>query len=321
MPSGRVILDGAKGGPTLARRLEVGAVDDGRRLDRFLAQLDAGLPTSLVRRLLRQRRVRVNGRRVRQPDHSLRAGDRIEIHHDFAAVEGTADLRSWSGSVPPVLFRDDAWLVVNKPAGVACSDDGEDPAALAVWLNAHLADEIARGRARPEPCHRLDRGTTGAVAVALTPQAFDRFRRGLASGAVRKTYEVVVSGLPAEEEFACAVALDRAPRAGRHEPRMVPGDRHPAETRFRVLRSNGAQTLLEAEPVTGRTHQIRAHCRALGLPVVGDPRYGDPTGTAPTSHQLLHARRLTLDGPEGFSVEAPWLPPELEVLRGLGLGP
>lgn len=306
---------------TVVRQLDVGAVDDGRRLDRYLEKLDAGLPASLVRRLLRQRRVRINGRRVRDGEHRLAAGDRIEIHHEFTPAEVPVDRRVWSGPAVAVLFRDADWIVVNKPASVACSDDGRDPLALAVWLREFLAPEIAAGDARPEPCHRLDRGTTGAVAVALNPRAFDRFRAGLQGERVRKAYEVVVEGVPDEPEFACDLSLDRRERAGSREPRMVPGSRLEARTRFSVLRTNGRQALLEARPLTGRTHQIRAHCLALGLPVVGDPRYGSPGSIQGVDHQLLHARRLSLDGSGGFEVQAPWLADELAILRELGLTP
>jgi len=306
---------------TVVRHIDVGAVDHGRRLDRYLEKLDAGLPVSLVRRLLRQRRVRVNGRRIRDGEHRLETGDRIEIHHDFTPVDVRPDDRIWSGPTVPVLFRDTDWIVVNKPASVACSDDGRDPRALAVWLRETLAEEIADGTARPEPCHRLDRGTTGAVAVALNPRAFDRFRAGLQAGTVQKIYEVVVEGVPDEPDFECTLSLDRRERAGRQEPRMVPGSRIEARTRFAVLRSNGRQSLLEARPLTGRTHQIRAHCRALGLGVVGDPRYGSPELPSHIDHQLLHARELVLDADGGFRVRAPWLETELAILRELGLTP
>jgi 23S rRNA pseudouridine955/2504/2580 synthase len=304
----------------VARQMEVEAVDEGRRLDRYLEKFAGGLPTSLVRRLLRQRRVRVNGKRVRNPAHRLVAGDRLEIHHEFPELDPPReDRRRWSGPAPAVLHRDDEWLVVNKPAGVACSDDGTDPRALAVWLNETLSEEISAGLARPEPCHRLDRGTTGAVAVALSPRAFDRFRQALAGGKVHKAYEVVVEGVPKAPEFRCDVSLDRRARTGPREPRMVPGSSFDALTRFRMLRTNGRQSLLQAEPVTGRTHQIRAHCRALGLPVLGDPRYGSDDDAVGPGHQLLHARDLALDGEGGFRVAASWPEPEIAWLRRLGL--
>ena len=273
----------------MAHELEVGTVDDGRPLDRYLEKVEGGLPSSLVRRLLRQRRVRVNGKRVRDGKRRLASGDRIEIHADLEARAPTSDHRRWQLDAPAVLHRDADFLAINKPPGIACSDDGSDPFALQVWLREYLADEIAAGIARPEPCHRLDRGTTGVVVVALNPAAFDRFRRALEDGQVSKTYQVVVRGIPPEPEFSCTASLSRVEQAGPADPRVVAGDRFSAHTDFRVLRSRGGLSLLEARLHTGRTHQIRAHCRILGLPVVGDPRYGDGGATrtpAPARHRL-----------------------------------
>jgi RluA family pseudouridine synthase len=301
----------------VAREIEVGAVDGGRRLDRFLGKLDGGLPESLVRRLLRQRRVRVNGRRTRDGSLTLSAGDRLEIHHEFGDAPVAADPRRWIMDPIEILHRDADYLVVNKPPGVACSDDGSDPAALQVWLREQLADEIAAGTVRPEPCHRLDRGTSGIVVVALGPGPSDRFRRALEEHRVSKTYQVAVHGVPDQDDFACEIGLDRRDRAGRNEPRMVPGAALQARTEFRLLASSGGRSLLEAIPVTGRTHQIRAHCLALGLPVVGDPRYGSPRDAV--GHQLLHAARIALSGQ--FDVEAPWPPVEAAALQSMGLAP
>ena len=304
----------------VARQTEVDEVDDGRRLDRFLEKLDGGIPASLVRRLIRQRRVRVNDRRIRDAAHRLSAGDRIEIHHDFSEPAPTGvDSRRWTLPAIEILHQDDRYLVLNKPAGVACSDDGQDPAALAIWLREHLAAEIGAGLARPEPCHRLDRGTTGILVVALGPEASDRFRRALAEERVKKIYEVAVHGVPDETEFVCEIALDRRQRAARREPRMVPGSTLAARTAFRTLHVHGRLALLEARPLTGRTHQIRAHCLALGLPVVGDPRYGSGDESGRATHQLLHAARMVLTGPDGFSASAEWGNPESAELRRMGL--
>jgi 23S rRNA pseudouridine955/2504/2580 synthase len=302
----------------VAHEFEVAPVDDGRRLDRYLEKLEGGLPGSLVRRFLRQRRVRVNGKRVRDGSLRLTGGDRIEVHAELQPPAEATDDRRWSLDAPAVLHRDDEFLVVDKPAGVACSDDGTDPFALQIWLREFLADEIRDGRARPEPCHRLDRGTTGIVVIALTPTAFDRFRRALEQGRVRKVYQVAVRGVPGEDVFSCTASLERIRDAGPAEPRMIAGNELTARTDFRVLRSAAGCTLLEARLHTGRTHQIRAHCRLLGLPVVGDPRYGDQ---GEPGHQMLHAAELALEGDPGWSAVAPWPGKELGQLRSLGLAP
>ena len=153
------------------------------------------------------------------------------------------------------------------------------------------------------------------MVVALGPEPFDRFRRALQTGRVKKVYQVAVRGRPDREEFTCDQALTRNPRAGRTEPRMVPGEDLQALTEFRLLRSAEGNSLLEAIPVTGRTHQIRAHCLASGLPVIGDPRYGGNDG--PIGHQLLHSARFALA--ETFEIRAPWPAEEASLLRRLGL--
>lgn len=300
----------------MATQIAVNAVDDGRRLDRFLEKLEGGLPASLVRRLLRQRRIRVNDRRVRDGSLRLSAGDRIEIHAELRTEAPTADGRTWGLEPLNVLYRDEAFLVVDKPPKIACSDDGKDPFAIQVWLREFLDDEIRAGRARPEPCHRLDRGTTGVVVVALTPAAFERFRRALEDGRVNKTYQLVVRGEPDQPQFSCRQALRRVQTAGPNEPRMVAGDELEARTDFRVLGSSDGLSLLEARLHTGRTHQIRAHCRILGLPIIGDPRYGEP---APPGHQLLHAAELELVDEGGWRVVSEWPAAEAEWLHSQGL--
>lgn len=298
----------------------VTAADADRRLDRFVASRFDQAPMGLVRRLLRQKKIKVNGTR---PDAArrLQVGDVVVVHHVARERETPRAPRAYDGPAIEILGERDDLLFVNKPAGVACSDDGDDPAALARWLEHALADRIARGEVRPEPCHRLDRDTTGVVAVALTAAAFDRFRRALEDAAVTKEYEAVVHGAPTGSSFTIDVPLVRRGDVRADAPRMVAGDDGvPARTECAQLRRTDGLTLLRARPVTGRTHQIRAHLAIEGLPVVGDPRYGDTardaTVDAPPG-QLLHARRLGLEG--GTVIEAPWPADRAAWMRAHGL--
>lgn len=306
----------------------VTAADADRRLDRFVAAALGRVPMSLVRRLLRKKKIRVNGERGRA-ERRLAAGDRVVVHHSPRSKPGPGEQAprvEYAGPPIPVLAETDDFLFVAKPGGVACSDDGHDDHALAAWFRSFLRERIESGEVRPEPCHRLDRHTTGVVAVALTAAAFERFRRALEHEQVRKTYEVVVHGAPDHDRFEVDVPLVRRPRPRADEPRMVDAREdtsaaaQDARTRFTVLHRRRDVSLLRAEPLTGRTHQIRAHCRVAGLPVVGDPRYGDAAREDDRRGQLLHARAIALtDGDIPIEVRADWPPDRARRLRELGL--
>jgi 23S rRNA pseudouridine955/2504/2580 synthase len=305
--------------------------DAERRLDRWLQGALDDAPFSLVRKLLRQKKVRLNGKRARAEDR-LKAGDEVVVHHNLEqrAAGPVAESRAFRGPQPRILLEQDDLLFLSKPAGVACSDDGSDDRALGLWIAEHLADRIASGAIRPEPCHRLDRGTTGVVVVALTVASFERFRVALSEGRVEKRYEIAVRGVPDFLSRGVDLPLRRRQDSLGHEPRMVvdslANGAQPAHTELRVLRCERGNTLLEAIPHTGRTHQIRAHCHALGLPVLGDPRYGERIRDASipalssVRHPLLHARSLRLlDGESPLGAEADWSGPEATALRRLGL--
>jgi RluA family pseudouridine synthase len=293
---------------------QITAPDAGRRLDRWLGAALGGVSFSVVRRLLRQKKVRRNGKRARAED-VLAAGDEIVVHHasdassdGIKAVE--ADTRIYSGAAIEVLLEDPEFVFLAKPAGVSCSDDGLDTLALALWLREHFAEDIAERRVRPEPCHRLDRGTTGIVVAALTAHAHELFRQASQSNRVQKLYEVAVWGEPPAPTWNCTAALRRRDRARGDQARMIAAAAQPdaqsADTRFRALACANRRTLLAATLRTGRTHQIRAHCLIEGLPVIHDPRYGRP-GEEGGDGPMLHARSLTLELEDrSLEVQCPW---------------
>lgn len=307
--------------------------DAGRRLDRFVQAALGGVPGGLVQKLLRKGKVRVGG--VKRPgSHRLAEGDEVVVHHSPRPADrapGAAGGPAYDGPAIGVLLEDEHFLFVDKPAGVACSDDGRDPACLPAWLRQRWPAAFATPGFRPEPAHRLDRGTTGVVVVARSAAAATAFREASEAGGVDKRYHVAAWGGPGGDELAVEIPLRRVEQPGRDEPKVVAArldeeGAQAARTHFRVLARAGQAHLMEARLATGRTHQVRAHCLAKGWPVVGDRRYGDreldgAAGLAGApGHPLLHAVGIssTLLGVD-YRVEAPLPAGPSRVLQKLGL--
>ena len=211
---------------------------------------------------------------------------------------------------PVVLYEDEGLVVVDKPAGMATAAGGgiADDASLHAWVTRHVGE-------RTFIVHRLDRGTSGAILFAKTAESHRRLSQAFEERQVAKRYLAVVDGHVRRVTGEIAEPL-RAFGSGR-----VGVDPHGSEalTRYRRLERLQGADLLDVEPLTGRRHQIRVHCYAIGHPVLGDTRYGAdrPVGGAP--RLMLHAAELRLPAVDGepLVVEST-LPREFEaVLDGL----
>lgn len=278
-----------------------------QRIDNFLLRLLKGAPRSMIYRMLRKGEVRVNRARIK-PDYRLQAGDAVRIP--------PVSIRRQDETVsppPPVLARlesailleDGDVLVLNKPAGIA------------VHGGSGLAFGVieALRRLRPEAvflelAHRLDRETSGCLALAKTPTALRALHAAFQAGAIDKRYLTLVKGPWAPGEVAVAEPLRKVLRSGERMMEVHP-DGKPALTRFMPLASYRETSLVEVKIATGRTHQIRVHAAGLGHPVAGDDKYGEPAFNRAMAHfglrrLFLHARRLsfTLDGRD-IRVDAP----------------
>lgn len=188
-----------------------------------------------------------------------------------------------------VLYRDAATLVIDKPAGLAVHAGPRDGEHLGLYL-----DQLRFGLARrPELAHRLDRETSGCLVLGRTAKALAELGRLFAEGLAEKTYWAVVVGRPRDEAGTIDYALKK--REKKFGWRME-ADRTglASVTEWRLLGSDGRLSWLECRPLTGRTHQIRAHCAAIGHPLVGDAIYGRGTGTLAGDRLLLHARSIVL---------------------------
>lgn len=200
----------------------------------------------------------------------------------------------------PILFEDAEAIVIDKPAGLAV--DG--PRAGGPSIEAML-DTLRFGFQRsPHITHRLDRDTSGCLALARNPKSLKRVMAAFEAGGVEKRYLAIVEGVPAEAEGAIYLPLLKISSA--EEGWRMIGDRKgkPATTEWRTLAERDGRALILFTPRTGRTHQLRVHAaEGLGLPIMGDPVYGRPA----RSGLMLHAWSLSIprDGKPPIAAEAP----------------
>jgi 23S rRNA pseudouridine1911/1915/1917 synthase len=288
------------------RRLTV-PKDAPPRLDQFLARALPTLPLSRFHALLREGKVRVNGTKAK-PLRRLRGGETVEF-------ELPAPRPAPRVEAPPLraLYEDAALLVVDKPAGLVVAP-GTDARSLVAVAASQFQGLDVGGLAVPGIAHRLDKDTTGCLALAKTDEALAALRRAFDEKRVAKTYLALVLGAPPE-----AGALDtpyaKHPSVPRRYTTKVDSPRR-ARLSFTVKERLGEFTLLEVHLDTGRTHQIRVQLAEAGFPVAGDAVYGRPHPTLDALGRFaLHAARLKIDGvaPEAIDVEAP-LPDDFAAL-------
>ena len=200
--------------------------------------------------------------------------------------------------LPPVLFRDDRFVVLDKPAGLPVHAGPRGGASVEDFFA-----RLSRRKDGPWLAHRLDADTSGCLVVALRRAALLAAQAAFAEGRVRKTYWAVVRGVPAEMSGVIDAGLRRvSTKLGWRMVADAAGQA--AVTAWRLRGRDGAIAWLELFPRTGRTHQVRVHCALLGCPVVGDPVYGEGARGGGL-HLLARAIELPLDPPVGAVAEPP----------------
>lgn len=320
----------------------------GLRADQAVASCFPEVSRREARAALAAGRVFIDGRRVKVASRTVPQGARLVLH---AAVEPSAGSASGGvaaapGRTPlgrraeppavgkagsneptpedrvrppepkdvPVLYEDDGWLVIDKPAGWAVNVTETSPGEAVV---ERFADRDAR------LVHRLDKGTSGVMVLAKGRESARELSLAFADRRVEKVYWAVVEGEGIEGRLEAPIGRDRRrPRA-----RAVQPEGKPARTDVRTLGHNGEMALVEARPYTGRTHQIRAHLANADAPIVGDTLYGGPAaidfeGRILRPHRpLLHALVLVLPHPGGQKRFLAPLPPDIAPIAvALGVG-
>jgi len=312
------------------RTIIVDAGEDGVRLDRWFRRRWPHLTQVQIHKLARTGQIRVDGARAKA-ETRLQAGAQVRVPPlpDAPAQTAHAPMssqdRAFARSL--VLYEDDYVLALNKPVGLAVQG-GTKTSRHVDRLLAAWGD----GLQRPRLVHRLDRDTSGVLVLGRTPAAAAKLARAFARRRTLKTYWAIVAGVPRPGEGVIQLPLVKRGFGDRElmSPASLndPGA-EPAETEFvTVSRAAPRAAWLALRPITGRTHQLRAHMAAIGTPLLGDTKYGAPDGGIGSDEigkgLHLHARRLILPHPSGkgrIDVTAP-LPPHMrETWRYFGFNP
>ena len=310
---------------TTSQILTAASGDAGRRLDLFLAERVPELSRTRIQELIHAGQVRVEGH-IAKVSHRIAAGETIEIE-----VLPRPAPEALPEDLPlDLLYVDDDFVIVNKPAGMVVHAGAGHSRGTLVNALLHRLGKLseAGGALRPGIVHRLDRETSGAMVVARNDKAHEHLSEQFRSRNVRKIYLALVHGKMPRDSGSITLPISRDPRRRTRMTARASKGRH-ARTDWRVIARLDRCTLVEAVLHTGRTHQIRAHFAAIGHPVVGDTLYGAPRGLpvrqaglrAGTrnlpllARNFLHAARIGFSHPSSgawVEVRAP-LPRDLRV--------
>lgn len=282
----------------------------GQRVDNFLITQLKGVPKSHIYRLLRKGEVRVNKGRVKA-EYKLEAGDQVRIPPVRLAERPDVPVPSQSLTHTlenAILYEDKGLLIINKPAGLAVHGGS--------GVSLGLIESLRQIRPQDkflELVHRLDRDTSGCIMIARKRSMLRHLQDLLREGKMKKTYHALVKGQWPERLTRVDAPLRKCESTGGGRIVRVDAAGKASLTLFRVLQRFADATLVEASPVTGRTHQIRVHAQAAGHPLVGDDKYGDDElnrqmKSRGVNRLCLHAARLEIQLPEQeqrLCIEAP----------------
>lgn len=262
---------------------------EGLRADVFVAKRLGGFARSSLKRLFRQSQVLINGSPAKA-SRRLHFGDRVAV--DTASISAKPPFINL-----PVLYEDQDVVVINKPAGLLSHAKGGlnlEP-SVASFLTSKITDKNLHGN-RFGVVHRLDRATSGVIIGAKSQESQKKLQEQFAGRSVKKTYLAIVNGEPKPAEAIIDAPIGRNPK--KPQTFRVSARGKSARSRYRVKktfhRHNQTYSLLELEPTTGRTHQLRVHLAYIGHPIVGDKIYGHQG-----AELLLHASALELTLPNG----------------------
>ena len=316
---------------TESRNFIVTDDDDGIRLDRWFKRNLADVSFNQVSRWARTGQIRIDGKRATPGDRiesgqSIRvppaeAKDEEELRPRRAVIELTDEETELVQSMKIDHGRD--WFLLNKPPGLATQGGTK----TSQHLDRLLGGLAGENEQRPKLVHRLDKDTSGVLLVARSARAAAHFSKSFSGRTARKVYWAIITGVPSLDQGLVDAPLAKQPGSGGEKMHVDEKDGQSAKTRYRMIdRVGNRAAWVELQPLTGRTHQLRAHMAAIGHPIVGDAKYGGAEAflTGGVSRKMhLHARRLRIDGPDGVMIDGTAeLPVHFaETLKMLGFDP
>ncbi|MFC4699482.1 23S rRNA pseudouridine(955/2504/2580) synthase RluC [Glaciecola siphonariae] len=284
--------------------------EQSQRIDNYLIRILKGVPKSKIYRILRKGEVRVNKKRIK-PEYKLQTGDEIRLppirldapEPSVIKVERVAYLQD------AILYEDERFIVLNKPSGIAVHGGSGLQFGVIEGLRVLRPDAPFL-----ELVHRLDRETSGCLLIAKKRSALRHLHEQLRNNQVDKIYHALVAGAWPEKRHKVKAPLHKNTLQSGERMVQVSDMGKPSETKFRILQSFPHSTLVEAKPITGRTHQIRVHCLHAGHPIACDNKYGDAEfdkhiKTLGGSRLFLHAAQIRFIHPrtdEQVSFRAPY---------------
>lgn len=257
-----------------------------RRLDQELTERNPELSRSTVQKYIKAGYVTVNGEVTKQPKVEVGAADKLVMTLPKKESFAERDL--------PVVYIDDNVIVVNKPPGVLTHSKGvmNDEFTVAEFFRRYTTSGLDTNR--PGIIHRLDRDTSGLIIGARNDSTAALLKKQFSNRKVKKRYVAIVDGVPKTDQAVIDLPIGRNPAAP-STFRVDPSGKT-AQTTYRVLASNGKQSLVLLQPKTGRTHQLRVHLQYINTPISGDRVYGRPNKQG---RLFLHAYSLELTLPGG----------------------
>lgn len=279
------------------------SVEAEQRLDVFLAE-KTQKTRSAIKKLCDDGKVKINGKGVKKAGETLKAGSVVEIE-----IPDAVKLSTEAENIPiDIVYQDTDIAVINKPQGLTVhTGNGVHGSTLVNALLYHL-DSLSgiNGVLRPGIVHRIDKDTSGLLVVAKNDVAHLSLSEQIKDKTCGRIYVALLEGTLKSDRGTVDTFIGRSQK--NRTMMAVTSDGRRAVTHYEVIKRYGAYTLCRFKLETGRTHQIRVHCKHLGHPIVGDPVYNTKTDKFGLKGQLLHAERLELTHPttgKRMSFEAP----------------